>query len=564
MTISQTLVTNQGNEHNEKPLLVSASGDFSTVKTIQYKNRFLYSKYNPFRTIVSLIQATSFLENSIIVVCSPCLWYGLPELMKKLPASCKVIAIQDDPALYSIATQCLPQEYKDSITLCSTENLLALDDYIRTIVQTGQYKRAVRIDFSAGVQLNAPLYTALFSGIQEITASFWMNRITLVKMGRLFSKNIFQNLSAMDKGTLLSQVCNTIHKPILVCGAGESLDDTPSELIAQCFVLAVDAALIALLQRNIHVDAVVSLESQYVIQKAYIGVESFQDDILLFADIASRPSVVHSMQNKTIWFASEFSQAQFLSNLKNSHIIDEFIPPLGSVGLAATLIAIKLRQTQEIPVFVTGLDFSYTLGKTHAKGTPAHAARLFSAQKCVPVENYAASFAPGVFSVASKSHKPMMTSKSMKSYADSFARFFHHVPNLYDIGKSGVPLHIPFIQNDTAEHIIKSCANSLTQNVDNTLIAQEKSLNGIERKEKIAAFYENEKKALQTIKDLLIHGESSSKRDAGISLDTQLKRLLSEREYLFLHFPDGYALSTELSFLKRVRAEIDFFLKQIP
>ena len=556
LTTSQTLVTNQSNEQYEKPLLVNASGDFSNVKIIQYKSRFLYSKYNPFKSIVSIIQNSIFLEGSIIVICAPCLWYGLEVLMQKLPAACKIIAIQDDEQLLYIAQQAIPQEYRNKITLCGTNNLLELDGYIRDLVQTGTYKRAVRIDFSAGIQLNVQMYNAVFAGIQEITASFWMNRITLVKMGRLFSKNVFQNLPMMADGLQLSEVCKSVDKPIIVCGAGESLDSTPKEIIENCFVIAVDAALIAILRRNIHVDAVVSLESQYVIQKAYIGVQEFQDDIILFADIASRPSVVRSIKNKTVWFASEYTNAKFLANLKQLDIIDDFIQPLGSVGLAATLIALKLRQSQDVPVFITGLDFSYSIGLTHAKGTPAHATRLFSTNKLFPVENYDAAFASGVFPIANKSKHTMMTSKSMKSYSDSFAATFNGVQNLFDLGKTGIPLNIPFITENIAEELIKKADTST-----NLLLCTHKK---VERKNNIAKFYSAERTALETIKDLLKLGENSSKRELNISLDEQLKKLLQPREYLYLHFPDGYAFSTEISFLKRVRAEIDFFLKQIP
>ena len=42
----------------------------------------------------------------------------------------------------------------------------------------------------------------------------------------------------------------------------------------------------------------------------------------------------------------------------------------------------------------------------------------------------------------------------------------------------------------------------------------------------------------------------------------KLKAIFIPREYLYLHFPDGYKFSLDLSFLKRVRAEMDFFLKE--
>jgi hypothetical protein len=49
------------------------------------------------------------------------------------------------------------------------------------------------------------------------------------------------------------------------------------------------------------------------------------------------------------------------------------------------------------------------------------------------------------------------------------------------------------------------------------------------------------------------------------STEERVYNLLQEHEYLFLHFPDGWDLSPEKArdraFLKRVRGEIDSFLK---
>jgi hypothetical protein len=41
----------------------------------------------------------------------------------------------------------------------------------------------------------------------------------------------------------------------------------------------------------------------------------------------------------------------------------------------------------------------------------------------------------------------------------------------------------------------------------------------------------------------------------------KIESLAKKREYLFLHFADGERFKSDLSFLKRVRIEIDFFLK---
>ena len=40
-------------------------------------------------------------------------------------------------------------------------------------------------------------------------------------------------------------------------------------------------------------------------------------------------------------------------------------------------------------------------------------------------------------------------------------------------------------------------------------------------------------------------------------------RMYEQGDYLYIHFPDGYAFSTDISFLTRVSAEVKYFAKCI-
>ena len=80
----------------------------------------------------------------------------------------------------------------------------------------------------------------------------------------------------------------------------------------------------------------------------------------------------------------------------------------------------------------------------------------------------------------------------------------------------------------------------------------------IELKQEIREFFLQEINALEEAKKIL-------KGEVNISENEKTKKLKDifiPREYLYLHFPDGYKFSLDLSFLKRVRAEMDFFLKE--
>jgi len=540
----------------EKPLLVNAGGDFSHLKTVSYKGRFLYSKYNPERTVLSVIARSALLPGTLVIICSPCLWHGFSELAAALPENCTLIALEAEPALLELAEQQRPEAAR-TVRLFHTGDSTGIDSFLRSMAETGMLRRAVALDFSAGVQFHPESYRTITGAAQEIIATFWTNRITLVRMGRLFAKNIFQNAGRLGKDLQLADIAHTISKPIIVCGAGESLDSAPLPADGSAYIIAVDVALAQLLARGIPVNAAVSLEGQAVIQKAYIGTAGplgRGQGFTFFADIASRPSAARSLPGKTVWFASAYTSARWLERLQKQGLVREYCAPLGSVGLAAVYIALALRKDESVPVYVTGMDFSYTAGLTHAKETPAHKARLGTSGRLGPAENYAAAFSPGSLACTDKRGKAMVTSRILQSYAMHFAQQFAGTPALFDAGCSGLPLGLPYRALPAAQP-------------GGTGKGQQEAADSIElqpnRDACCAAFYDEEKKALQVIQSLLSEGEQSQHRNPALSLTEQLRGLLEVREYLYLHFPDGYRLSLEAPFLKRVRAEIDFFLKQI-
>ncbi len=67
----------------------------------------------------------------------------------------------------------------------------------------------------------------------------------------------------------------------------------------------------------------------------------------------------------------------------------------------------------------------------------------------------------------------------------------------------------------------------------------------------------NERTALLELKALLT-GEKKLPAD---ELQEEITKLICEREYLYLHFPDGHKFVYTQSFLNRVRVEVEYFLK---
>jgi len=538
--------TKTGNKLNEsvqeKPRLVSAGQGFSVLKTVEYKGRFLYSKYNPAKAIETYIDKIQVLSGTLVILCSPLLWYGIEKIKSLLPENCEIIALENDENLFGLAMQ----NNSAGIPLFKLSEGEKIDSFVRSICKGGSIKRALKIDFSAGVNFSKEKFDFTVNAISEIIATFWKNRITLVKFGRLFSKNFLRNIARLEHSKTLEDEANTVSKPLLVLGAGEGLDSLPYSTFSpnDFFIIAVDAALAPLVSRNIMPDAVVTMESQIAIEKAFLGAKN--KNILLFADLCARPEATKILSGNIIWFATKYADGNFFDNLKNEKIIKNFIEPMGSVGLAATYIALKLRRTSSVPVFVAGLDFSYSIGITHAKGTMALKQRFINSGRLMPIENYDAAFSMAAQTVISKSGKKICSTKILLQYAQQFCMMFKNERNIFDCSSTGINLGIPQSSLFTTKENMQKEKCKSNKNVSN--------------------FCEEEKKKLEELRSLLSDGEKSPFRKnlhKEISLSEQIKKIAEEREYLFLHFPDGYVFKMEQSFLKRIRAETDFFIKQL-
>ena len=535
----------------EEPCLEKTSQGSSCLETVLYKSRYLYSKYNPSRSIISSIEKLNLLPGTLVILASPALWYGLNELQAKIPENCLILALEAEGPLLNFSKKQLAlfsKKLVKEVILEDANDFSKLDTLLRSFANTGEYKRAVKIDFSAGVQFAKEKYEKIYSAAEELIAQFWKNRITLTKFGRLYNKNIFRNLLYFTNFTELNDVSKKVEKPILVCGAGESLENTLESLKKpdDFFIIAADASLSVLEKHKLKADAVVALEAQNIIQKAYIGIKNSPEYI--FLDLCSRPEIPDVVHSEIIYFLTEYSSSSFIKTLSRE-LTESVIPPMGSVGLAATYIALRLRKSEETPVYLTGLDFCFTRGKTHSRGTPQHTEILLKNRKLSFLDNIKSTFSQGTFD-AKNNKSVARTTIALSSYAKQFKEMFSSEKNLFSLCTNGLYLGLEI--KETFE--IKGSSSKTDLTID-----KKRKMNI----EKAKSYYENELKALEEIKDLLINGDSSDFRTKKISLEEQLKNLIEKRDYLYLHFPDGYKYTGDISFLKRVRAEIDYFSKQI-
>ena len=534
--------------------------------SVSYKERFLYSKYNPSKNIISAVENLQIPTGTVILCFSPILGYGLKELINKLQENCLIVLCEAEQNLYDFFITEI--KVPDSVLIIKPAELSDLPLKLYNLAKSGKYKRVMRLDMSGGVQFNSDLYNRLFSACTENVMTFWKNRITLTRFGRKYSRNLFENLHYLAKSKPITDFFNSVEKPLIVFGAGESTQLFIDRMIRCCthrnvlelkslrnqkpkqsilsnyFILCADTALQPLLINGIIPDGVFIEEAQSVIAKAFTGTPK---NIHIFAGLSSIPNIAHRAGAENIsYFFTEYSNGSFFNSLIACNFMPPANIPFGSVGLTAVYYALKFRKNDTVPVYFAGLDFSYSAGITHTRGALAHLIRLTGSNRLIPVENYNAAYGPGTEKLNGKNGGTVITTPTLKNYAAMFQNFFGDEKNLFDAGECGIDLGLPhadidcFAENTATFH----CEAERTSNPS----VQE-----------LEAFLSTERTSLENLRDLLV-GKTEL---TGEALLQEIKKIAEPREYLYLHFADGWQFSTAQSFLNRIRTEIDFFLKYL-
>ena len=528
-----------------KPCLVQTAQGF----TVSYKQKLLYSKYAPQKAILNLIQNLNILPQTVILCVSPVLPYGLKELSQKLPQDCLMLGCEYEPELYNFIVSQNGQEFSaiNNFSFLTQEELLDLGPLLSTrnvilksgfaLPQPGTFRRIIKIDFSAGAQFSGQLYDKVIENATNALMTFWANRVTLVKFGRKYSTNFFKNLAYSQKTVPIQNYFGTVAKPIFVFGAGESAAQGIEALKQQTkngtdikkavFILCADTALQPLIAQGIIPDGVFIEEAQNVISKCFIGTQAA--DIHIFAGLSSLHSVTRFFKPEQIsFFTTEFVQAGFIERFEKLGILPPKNKPFGSVGITTYYYATVFRKDDSVPIYTYGLDFSYSAGHTHTKGAMADNSRFLNSNRLKNDANFGAAFNEPAFvkNVSGDGAAKMYTTPIMARY-------------------------------DVIMNALRQAQGPQTeaQSTQTAFVVPEL----VEGTTKIAPALQQEVASLQELKSLL----TGEKKIAPDKIEQEITKLIQEREYLYLHFPDGHKFQYNQSFLNRVRVEVDYFLKAL-
>ena len=531
----------------------------------------LLSGIDPVRRAERTADAVSVRDRTLYFCPSPLYGYGLKRLLERLEAEAPnsaILCVEADPELYELSVKNIDPSSaaggKLRITgISGIESLCAL---VRETWGMTAFRRVETIRFTGGWQLFPELYASLCELLQREIAADWSNALTMTKLGRLYIRNALRNIALVPDFPSIADI-SFGSSPVLVLGAGPSLDETLDALQSRFFdtirfpesrpfrIICVDTCLGALKDRNIAPDLAVILESQYWNIRDFIGCRGWE--VPSAVDLSALPASVRVLSGGGYLFMTPWTHLRIFERLREAALLPSVIAPLGCVGNTAVELA---RRVSRGKIICAGLDFSFPVDKFHARGTPGLRGCLNAQTRLRGIinHNYGASFA-----ALSKSGMPVRSNPALQNYRNLFEWEFSCDPRLFDIAGSGLPLGLKTLSIEDAIKIIFHGGTDGHEQVNVSRGGEERELLA----ERVLAFFENEKKRLVELRYILT-GEAAAGKE-------RLNVLIDECDFLWAHFPDysggrrpglaeiGRGNDNALSFLKRLRAEIDPMLALI-
>jgi hypothetical protein len=532
-----------------------------------YKGKALLSRVDPAGKADRVADTVSVIDGTLYLCPSPLYGYGLERLLSRLENSpnSAVLCIEAEPELYDISRKSLSGTLKRSRQLCLTNTCDAagLCALIRKEWGSRVFRRVHVLRLNGGWQLY-PALDDLADTLRREIALDWGNAMTLAKLGRRYIRNAIRNLALIPQNPSIDGISFGA-APVLALGAGPSLDPALDALMirfgeACCSpnsrlfrIVCVDTCLPALHERGIRPDLAIILESQHWNLNDFTGLSGW--DVPAAFDLSALPGSANALGNRLFLFFTPWTQLNIFKRLGASGFLPSCLAPLGSVGLNA--VAISLRLTQGA-VITAGIDFSFSMDAYHARSTPGHLERLLSQNRFTGLLNADAAFGRFVFKTVSKTGVRVFSNPAMRNYRDLFEKkFAGSSSRLFDLPGNGLPLGIKTLSMEEAFGLLTGYTQSVNE------INSVSSLPGAE---KLRDFVQDEIERLKLLRGILT---------GSVPMDfNSLANCIDECDYLWAHFPD-YAASSRrpdkaelesggkafISFLNRLRAEIDPFLK---
>lgn len=536
------------------PRIVATAGGLS----VSSGSLWLYSRYAPRAAAERAAAELPLKADTLYLAPSPCLGYGFEALLSRLPESSAVLAVEAVPELAALSRPYIEAlKPHPRFAFVDADSASAAAAAARRL---GRHRRVEELRLSQGYRLREDFYALLVRSLAEDLSIHWRNRVSMARMGRLWTKNCIANLGAMDWPRVEARPPSgrgpggpslLDDAPVAVCGAGPSLDGALPflrDLGEGVRILACDTAAGALSRAGVRVDAVVCLEAQVYNVGDFLPMPAAARGPTAYLDLSAHPSSYRALAGPLRLLSSRWADCGFLDRLAAAGLPLEPLPPLGSVGVLALRLAVERYRG---PVFVAGLDFAYPAGRTHCAGSPVDLAERRREDRLYKYNSrWKASFGPGVErlgpSGGGAAGSRLLTDPALKLYAGLAARELDErglSPGCaaYDL-RGGRGARLPARQVDFDEAALALAVASPS------LGTPEGGSEACPRDwaERAIAFLSEELRLARALRDALRGGAPEPRR----------RELIVACDYMYAHFPDPERVeASELDALKRLAAE---------
>ncbi len=529
---------------------------------IYYKKTYFYPTFSPLKATEKKIELLKILPNTLVIVPSLGLGYGLDKLLAKLPENSHILCIEIDEQLFKLGiSQNLPT-YSPNISVIRTTDENILNELLEKI-GIHNFRRVLSVPLNRGYSLYREKYNRLTNICRTIINNYWQNRITTIKMGGLWIRNILKNLQFFPSAYDLKDIY--ISSPIIIIGAGVSLEENVSFLQKnkdRAILITVDTALPVLGNLSITPDFIVTQDAQLTNLQDFIPSKPDLPSCVL-ADITTTSSIFRNINNTpVVFFKSDFEKLAIFNRMEEHGILPYSIPPLGSVGITALYLALKMTKSN-FPIFTVGLDFSYKKNLSHARESTLYRILNLQCFKLKPIELL--NFEHIITRPIIKS--PNLISDSftdlvLLNYKFQFNKLFETNRRIYILDqhyswKDEIKKRI--IDQKSAEKIISSYTYSKPRR--NSLIS---SLNHPFSSKSIQEFLKNELKILEEDIYLITKYLNNTNTTKSTTDKFEFSKQLKSIDYAFFFFPDYHGTPLiQKSFLRRILMSAYYYREKI-
>jgi hypothetical protein len=548
----------------DTPRAVQARRGYSVF----YEGKALLSAIDPVAAGERLVAALPKYERTLYLCVSPLFGYGLSRLLDTMHPSSALLCVETEKPLADFTRDRLPPEItghpRYALVTDPTGNCPAAAlTTVWALWGHRVFRRVVRFNLSSAATFHHFRYDAVEETLRREITLEWENAATLMKLGRRYALNFLRNLRLLDtmpsvetfrfmpeggetgeqykqyKGGKLRQhalppplsrrapfyyaqgdIAEAGHSPVTlpfpivhVLGAGPSLDRFFAGYHGGGIV-CVDTALPALYAHGLKADLAVALEAQHWNLRDFVGCR--QTARALAMDMSALPVTAGCVDGPVYLFFTPWTPLNLFDRLRVSGLLPLEMPPLGNVGITAYTLA-RCLFSGGATIAAHGLDFAFTIDQYHCRDSPGHIDLLRKLDRFhSPFP--AAALRPSTFASVSEQDEPVRQDPVMRRYRELFRA----------ARRNPVPAGTP----------PPSRAGEETA----------------------AAFIQTIRSELTRVRNILTGREKASGED--------LRALLTQNDFLFAHYPDYAgtrkpADTGDLSFLKRIRAEIDPFIKAL-